>query len=244
MLFADEFVESLKDDPIGGARKVCQLAFQQITSQQGWSENEYEALLEAEILLTEMSIAGLIPFKVPGTLLAPNAPLSDKASSMKKRLDIVLAECDKYAELAHRERLQKRFRNSMGVTFAYEFSQGDLERIQSLLNDLRGLVSAATGFADDHQRRLLKRLEAMQSELHKRVSDLDRFWGFVGEAGVVLAKLGNDAKPIVDRVREIADIVWNTQGRAEELPSGAKPPQIGYQKLPPDGEAKSNVSAP
>lgn len=61
------------------------------------------------------------------------------------------------------------------------------------------------------------------------MSDLVRFWGLVGDAGVVLAKLGDDAKPIVDRIREIADIVWQTQGRAEELPSGATLPQIGHE---------------
>jgi hypothetical protein len=58
------------------------------------------------------------------------------------------------------------------------------------------------------------------------MSDLDRFWGLIGDAGVVLGKLGNDAKPFVDRIKEIADIVWNTQSRAEELPSGTRPPLL------------------
>jgi hypothetical protein len=76
---------------------------------------------------------------------------------------------------------------------------------------------------------LLSRLEKLQSELHKRVSDLDRFWGLVGDAGVVLGKLGTDAKPIVDRVREIAQITWKTQSRTEELPSNISNPMIGFE---------------
>ena len=60
----------------------------------------------------------------------------------------------------------------------------------------------------------------------QKVSDLDRFWGLIGDAGVVLGKLGNDAKPFVDRIREIADIVWQTQSRAEELPSGTSLPSL------------------
>jgi hypothetical protein len=67
------------------------------------------------------------------------------------------------------------------------------------------------------------------SELHKKVSDLDRFWGLIGDAGVVVGKLGENAKPIVDRIREIADIVWQTQSRAEELPSGTKLPQLEHK---------------
>lgn len=74
---------------------------------------------------------------------------------------------------------------------------------------------------------ILKRLENLQSELHKRVSDLDRFWGLVGDAGVVLGKLGKDAKPIVDRVREVAEIAWKTQARTEELPSSSPNPMLG-----------------
>jgi hypothetical protein len=72
-------------------------------------------------------------------------------------------------------------------------------------------------------------LERLQTELHKRVSDLDRFWGLIGDAGVVLGKLGSDAKPIVDRIREVADIVWRTQSRAEELPSGTRLPELSHE---------------
>ena len=43
---------------------------------------------------------------------------------------------------------------------------------------------------------------------------------------MVLGKLGQDAKPIVDRIKEVAEIVWQTQSRAEELPSGTEIPLL------------------
>jgi hypothetical protein len=52
---------------------------------------------------------------------------------------------------------------------------------------------------------------------------LDRFWGLVGDAGVVLAKLGDNAKPIIECVKQITEIVWRAQGRAEQLPSNMPP---------------------
>ena len=70
--------------------------------------------------------------------------------------------------------------------------------------------------------------------MHKKVSDLDRFWGLIGDAGVVLGKLGNDAKPIVDRIKEVAEIVWQTQSRAEELPSGTKIPLLSNHATTPE----------
>jgi hypothetical protein len=115
---------------------------------------------------------------------------------------------------------KEKYKNQLGRQFCYEFSQGDLDKIQSILNELRELLSHSESLDEEHKSRLLSRLENLQSEMHKKVSDLDRFWGLVGDAGVVIGKLGKDAKPMVDRIKEITEIVWRTQSRAEELPSG------------------------
>jgi hypothetical protein len=103
-----------------------------------------------------------------------------------------------------------------------------LRRIQGLINEIRERIANNQELEADHKRRLLKKLENLQCELHKRVSDLDRFWGLLGDAGVVLGKLGNDAKPIVDRVKEIAQIVWRTQARTEELSTDSPNPMLGH----------------
>lgn len=117
-----------------------------------------------------------------------------------------------------------KFSRLLGKSFLYEFTTGDLNRIQELINELRNHISDSELFTAEHRQRLLRRLEKIQSELHKKVSDLDRFWGLIGDAGVAIGKFGKDAKPIVDRIKEIADIVWRTQSKAEELPSGANIP--------------------
>lgn len=115
-------------------------------------------------------------------------------------------------------------------TFSYEFTDGDIDKVQKLLNELRDIISKSELFTADHQQRVLKRLERLQGELHKTISDLDRFWGLIGDAGIVIGKLGNDAKPIVDRIKEIADIVWRTQAKSEELPSGSSIPFLSNGK--------------
>lgn len=128
-------------------------------------------------------------------------------------------------EANHRKRIfedsKTQFALKIGNSFAYEFSEGDLKKIQNNINELRDLISDSTRIKEDHQKRLLKRLERLQYELHKRVSDLDRFWGFVGDAGVVMGKFGDDAKPMVDRIREMMEIVWGAQSKAEKLENGA-----------------------
>jgi hypothetical protein len=39
-----------------------------------------------------------------------------------------------------------------------------------------------------------------------------------------MGKFGKDAKPLTDRIKEIMNIVWRTQARAEELENGAPNP--------------------
>jgi hypothetical protein len=91
---------------------------------------------------------------------------------------------------------------------------------------LREQINSSNLFEQTHKERLLKRLEKLQAEMHKKMSDIDRFWGLIGDAGIVIGKFGKDAKPFVDRMKEISDIVWRTQSRAEELPSGTPPPSL------------------
>jgi len=89
----------------------------------------------------------------------------------------------------------------------YEFSDTDFKRVHDLIRELRELIRASTLITDDHKRRLLRRLEAMHAELHKKTSDIDRFWGFIGEAGIAMRKFGEDLAPISERVLELGGIV-------------------------------------
>ena len=80
---------------------------------------------------------------------------------------------------------------NFGKGFYYEFTEDEVDKIQTTINELRYLISASDLFEDEHKQRLLRRLERLQSELHKKVSDLDRFWGLAGDLGVALGKFGN-----------------------------------------------------
>jgi hypothetical protein len=189
-----------------------------------WDDADLDGMIEAYALISEMAAGGLIHIDLYEPDL--NGPFHEDC---QKLIDFLTGMRAAYVP-RRTERLldgqRNRFRVSLGSGFIYEFTQGDLDRIQVLINELRTLIRDSTLFDPAHQRRLLSRLEKLQTEMHKKVSDVDRFWGLVGDAGVALGKFGSDVKPMVDRVREIVDIVWRTQARAEELPSGTKPPLI------------------
>ena len=89
----------------------------------------------------------------------------------------------------------------------YEFSEEEFRRAQVLVGELRELLQENSLITEEHQKRLLRRLESVRGELHKRTSDIERFWGFLGEAAIVMRKFGDDLKPISDRVLELSRIV-------------------------------------
>jgi hypothetical protein len=192
-----------------------------------WTSVDAQILRETYALLLEVHELGLFNpqlFSIRDDLEPDH--LSMIYSSITGVQDLLRKENSK----AQFSQIRGQFRRVLGNGFVYEFSQGDVDAIQNILNKLRELVTQSDRFDEDHRRRLLGRLEKLQSEFHKKMSDLDRFWGLIGDASMLMAKIGNDAKPIVDRIRELADIVWRTQSRAEELPSGTTNPILTIEK--------------
>ena len=231
MHFNQEFINFVEEKPIEGIVRICEFTLEtldQYSQHSEWTEREHELLWEAASLINIVLEAN--QFHVDVDFINEVGDIHENCPVLNTYISSIHQVFKREATKLRVESYTNRYKTALKSSFAYEFSQGDLERIQSLVNELRGHISENTALEAGHKSRLLKRLESLQSELHKRVSDLDRFWGMVGDAGVVLGKLGNDAKPIVDRVKEIAEIVWKTQARTEELPSNSPNPMLGHEK--------------
>jgi uncharacterized protein YoxC len=225
MLFDDAFLSEVSSDPVQCAITAIDRARSSLVRSREWTEGDLHVLTEVFALLEEMQSAKLLNLDTYSPDLGVS--LSQDCTAINEYLDAARASLLSLQTKDAVAIARARFRSHLGGSFAYEFSQGDLNRVQTLINELREQIGSATYFEPDHQRRLLKRLERLQGELHKKVADLDRFWGLVGDAGVAMGKFGTNAKPIVDRIREIAEIVWQTQAHAEELPSGTNLPSLG-----------------
>ena len=221
-MFDDDFIAALSDDPTEAAKEICDEFMTLHNEKWGSQPSKYDEYVSSYALLDAYIEENNLEHTLPELGINRNENVSNIINSFS----IIQSALDKELTENVVEHLKNKYRSKFKNTFAYEFSEGDISRIQELINELRENISEYKGFEENHRQRLLRRLEKLQSELHKRVSDLDRFWGLVGDAGVVLGKFGDDAKPFVDIVREIADIIWRTQSRAEELPSGTKPPLL------------------
>jgi len=224
MTYSAEFIENARNNPVAGALSVCAEVFGYTEGVRDWDAGIHDSLLEAYALLNSMIEGKILDIKVKPCMIDGN--IDSNCSSIMGYVSAIDTICTEMSTRLRLTSLQTHFAAALGTAFAYEFSQGDLDRIHELIAELRKLISESTKFEQPHQRRLLIRLEKLQSELHKQVSDLDKFWGLVGDAGVALGKFGKDAKPFVGLVKEITEIVWRTQARAEELPSNSPLPRL------------------
>ena len=226
-MFDDDFIQSLPKDRLAAAHAMCQQ----------FIEIDRDIPKEAKLQCYPRYIEALGAFEAFcetfGFPFVPPKMIADKQeniASIRSCFYTLDRQLDQQITNVALLNVREKYRIKFGVAFLYEFSDGDLARIQTLVNELRDLLAESELFNAEHKERLLNKLESLQSEIHKRVPALDKFWGLIGEAGVALGKFGKDAKPFVDRIKEIAQVVWRTQARAEELPSGATLPLLTTEK--------------
>jgi hypothetical protein len=157
--FTDDFIADLREDPVIVTIKLCDLTIEKINQNkhEGWTEADFSMLLETCALLTELMDTGLLPISTDFSI---TAHLSlDQCPNLYAFVRFVGEECRKEESKLRFASLRSRFRTSLGSGFAFEFSQGDLDRVQELLNQLRTLFSAGTSLDEEHRQRLLRRLE-------------------------------------------------------------------------------------
>lgn len=224
MLISSEDFAKVSSSPITGVGDIIDKVHAALDTGQGWSDSDYSVMLEFFAFTLELRASKVIEipfpnFSISGLVDQDSSRIFEYLGALKKHIGGLKTQ-------ATLERLRENMRLGLGTQFAYEFTDGDLKRVNELVSELRELIAASSVLPPDHRDRLLKRLERFQSELHKRMGDLDKFFGLVGDFGVVLYKFGNDLKPMVDRAREIVAIGWRTQSAAEQLPSNLPPPQL------------------
>lgn len=215
----EDLAMNLPDDPDIALYSVCQEFLKKKKDDQ-----HYEVYIEAYALLLAVARRHGVHFKeLPlGGDFNDNIRMVDQLFDFfaRKYQSVLIERQTKERAVEAQITYTRLIRGARG----FELSDGDFARIQTLITELREIITGNTGWPDDFKQRLLGRLEALQRELHKKMNNLDRFWGLLPDAGVALGKFGESAKPFFDRVRELLEIIWSAEARSQELPSRAPAP--------------------
>jgi hypothetical protein len=176
--------------------------------------------------LLSFSEARHLPVEVPTPVFEPERDvfqLADLIDSLEKHVGPALSR-QRIQEAVQRS--QEFYQTKIGGAFVYTFLEDDYRRLVALVDRIGTLPRDHEQIDADHRDRLLKRTRQLRQRLHKRMSSLDMFWGLVGEAGVVLGKLGQEAMPLAEDMCEIIRITMRTHARAEGLPGATENPLL------------------
>jgi hypothetical protein len=136
----------------------------------------------------------------------------------------VLARKIKTETILAREAAHKRYIAITGKGFVYELSESDFDQIQKLINHLRELLKKTVEIDDKHRTRLLERLEALQAQLHRKMTSFEVVWGYCMEASYAIARVGESTKEIRETIVKIAKIIAIASAVTHGLPSATPPP--------------------
>lgn len=232
MEISDEVLERFPEAPLATALEVCQMVTSAVSSN---TLTRHEALmLEVALCLFTAEDAGLITYGLNRPSIQSGKISPGEAYNyivgVQRHVQGVIA---KEAALELQRSLEARFAKAMNTDYGYELTDGDVKEAQQLIDELRKFIQTTTDLSDDHRRRLLERLETVQTELHKKMSSLDRIYCLTIEASIVAGKVGENAKPFLSAAKALFQLAWRTHAHKEGLPSGALPPLLGNDAEPP-----------
>ena len=225
----EKYLELINENPIQGVAELC--TYIRVANDQNpeWSDDLIDLTLQAFAVLEALISEGQISIETLLPSIWQGSPI-DMAATALGFIVAVEEELMHQASAIKLNGYRQKYSNLLSKRPAYEFTEGDIEQIQEHVNQLRKLLQAATDLDEGHRARMLKRLEAFQAELHKKMSDLSKFFGFMGDMGVAMRKLGQDAKPIVDRYEQIIRAGWQAEARSAGLPHDSEMPRIGHEE--------------
>ena len=229
-VFEDDAFTSLPSDPYLAAHFLAGI-FRTANSQGKIPANDRNtAYIEAYEMFRQFCSDSGVTIKTESVELVPDRTVNiqrinvffDRAYSELE--PEVLARKIKTETVQAREAAHKRYIAITGKGFVYELSESDLDQIQKLINHLRKLLQDTKEIDDKHRARLLERLEALQSELHRKMTSFESVWGYCIEASYAIARIGDAAKEIRKTIKEIVTIISIAASCAYGLPSSTLPP--------------------
>lgn len=226
MEFTDELLARINDEPIEVGLEICQHIQNKIRT--STADSLANVLLEAGMILDRMIKSNLIKSKEELPAVAAGKPRRSAEflnfiTAVHRELQAVV-ERDKAIQF--QEQIEQRLNRVITGSFVYELTEGDFKEVQDLLDQLRNAITSSPELKENHRLRLLKRLEKVQAELHKKLSTLDGLYCLAIEASIVAGTIGKNAEPIAKAAKAIAGITWRTHSHTEGLPSGATSPLL------------------
>jgi len=221
-VFDESFIDQLPADPLDALRSI-------ITRYNSHFPNtpqpeQFGLTTQAYALAREYSVAYAPQFaaQLKKVLSPSDKNQATKIVASSFRAVLTMIETEKTSQSF--ENVDQRAKALIRKVDSIEFTDGDLKRLQTMIDEMRGIATDTNELSERHRSRILERLEKLQAEIHKRVTKLEHAWLLVPEIGLAIGQFGKDAAPMWDRLNETLRIVAGAEARRAEFPSNYEPP--------------------
>lgn len=222
-IFKKEFIESLSKDDLLALRSIC---------------NEYNVFIDnysyaieksVEVFFGEHSeeymdaLAFIEAFfesrNMPLFGVDMNQPPQNIAKVFHHQLRNLCNDVQSQIRQINFLKDKENYRLSLESGFYYEFSEGDVDAIKKSIKELKEKIEVCDKLSEDHKARVLKKLNDLDSEINIKMTTLDKAYVLISEASILIYKLEKEAKPYVQIIKKIINLIWRAEARAEGLPS-------------------------
>jgi hypothetical protein len=220
-VFDEDYIKNLPKDPISAGIKLCvdfRCFHHESTAEIHLTD--YITYLKAHFLL--LSLAHMIGYEIG---------ISNLADDIEANITYIVTTFNQYESIFkkasrehHVSKISELLTGKYYTTISCRFTNSDLGRIKQLINELDRIVSETNNLSGSDKTSLLGELKIIRPDLEKSSLDLDSFWQLVEVANGMLGKLGKDAEPVAERIREIAVIAWRTPAYVHKLSSDTATP--------------------
>ena len=193
-----EFIESLPENPFETGVQIADIILNNHNEFiEDYSEEDLEAYLKPFGLFQALAEANSWDYDYPKISLDINKTIQEIVAFFNNQKEKLKTKSDLYKLNRYNtkfEKIKSQYETHFRGLFFYEFEKKETDRIGLLLSELHEILTTSKNLEEAQKYRLLKRLEKLQKELDNEISDLDRFWGLVGDAGLIMGKAEKEAK--------------------------------------------------
>jgi len=216
--FSEKFIEKIPDDLIDGVRFICREYFNNIKNFEKGSNFQNELFAAHAVLNNFLKNYNVDSSNSLEFTMDVNK-LKDKVNGYFRHFSTIYS--NKHAEReANRkfEELNTRISSKFGNDIIYELSNNQIEEIQHLINELRDKILNCKEIDDRHRQRILRKLEKLQAEVHVKMTNFDKIYGFVVETRFLYQQY-RETKPIFELAVKLASIAIDSMALASGLPA-------------------------
>lgn len=212
-MFEDQFINRLPEDPTPAVIVICKefLAFHAANKN---AFSHYKSYIEA---------LGFIEVYAEANNLEMSFPKIDE----KREQNIVKIEkffmetCRTYErkyQQANLDDIKKKFASKLKSENVYTADDNEVIILKKQLIALRNEVEKNSLLDEDYKFRIIRKIDKILSTSYKSMTDLNPFWGLIGEKGIIIGKVGTEKKVIPELINFLADTIWKIQLRSEKMP--------------------------